>query len=382
MPTILASARVFGADQSPMGGLSVTLQRYAVGNGDWVDLGTEPTDDQGQVQFRPESGWFSNEYAPALRLIEAQGTAEAVLAAGPIYHFDAEAQRLTADFGEVERLADSAYSWNVSAMGTTPERVAGIARRTGLSLGNMMFNSTIDPVIATEFSSTRRPAGGTSLGDLRDRDHSAELWFRSAHDLQMQLQRKDQELLTVRSELNNAKERVAELQAGLEHQVAAAEAAATAAAKVKLGTEVDVASLLTEIGSKIGAAGNELKSQSYPFKLGIIKIDVKGKLSEAGTIFVGGEDQASGVSAELHADQAQGPTDTRVEGVPSVIGLTDSAARRVLRAAGLRLQAATESVDPKEHTPGQALRQHPAAGTEKVEHGSDVLVVFGVAAQE
>ena len=85
------------------------------------------------------------------------------------------------------------------------------------------------------------------------------------------------------------------------------------------------------------------------------------------------------MSTELHVDQSTQADD--VVKVPDVLGLTENAARRVIRSVGLRLAPARQTLKAGTGTPGQSISQHPVAG-EMARHGSEVLVVFGAAAAE
>lgn len=66
--------------------------------------------------------------------------------------------------------------------------------------------------------------------------------------------------------------------------------------------------------------------------------------------------------------------------MPDITGLTESACMRVINSIGLRVKKITEAIKVGA-TPGQAMRQHPAAGAE-VERNSELLVVFAVAPTE
>lgn len=129
------------------------------------------------------------------------------------------------------------------------------------------------------------------------------------------------------------------------------------------------------IASQVNIAEETIKQSNIPYKLGNIKVDMRGSLLDEGTKIVVGEGDG-GITTELiNKTVDSGEVDATV---PDIVGLTENAARRVLRSVGLRMKAAYKNVnesDSKE-TPGQALSQHPTAESQ-VASGSSVLVVFG-----
>jgi hypothetical protein len=122
-----------------------------------------------------------------------------------------------------------------------------------------------------------------------------------------------------------------------------------------------------------------LAEQRIPFRLSDVKVNLRGRLSNGGDMISLGETaDGGGISASLITDAPAPNVPTRE--VPSVLGLTESAAGRVLRSVGFRMNAATQLLAKGAGVPGQAVAQHPAAG-QPTEFGASVLVVFGVRSQ-
>ncbi|WP_203567263.1 PASTA domain-containing protein [Aestuariimicrobium ganziense] len=146
-----------------------------------------------------------------------------------------------------------------------------------------------------------------------------------------------------------------------------------------LGNPAPVVDVIGGIGAQLAATNQVLAAQPIPFRLERATLDLRGTLGASGdTIALDGQG-AGGVKAELVIDA---PSSARVtQGVPSVVGLTESAAQRVLRSVGFKLDAATQVVGDGGATPGQAIMQHPVAGAQ-ADFGTSVLVVFAVRRQD
>ncbi|MBM9593571.1 PASTA domain-containing protein [Roseitranquillus sediminis] len=410
MKRILITARLFGDEEEPAAGHVVTLELFRIEGGTWLEIARSETAGDGRLQIDLDPAQLGIEgVAPALRLIEEGQPAPRVLSAGGMVRYDGRRRILFVDFGEIERLEESAYSRPAveESFSGSPDAVAGVPRRAGLNQHIMLRNLDRNAVLRDAVSRNRVPLGGLVLnttpavevaeaGSPRLRD---EVVVKPAADIAAAIPRevdtlkgimiekdnlivqKDQQLLSRTNELNLAKARNDELASRLSTEVERADIAEKKVATFEAQKRVTapVTSVVAGLGTKLADANAEMKSKAVPFRLGAVKIDVRGRLSEDGSAIVMGDDvrDGSGFSAEMHADaQAERPTSGVT--VPDVGGLTTAAAQRVLRSIGLKLAVAQQTLPAGSGTPGQALMQHPRAG-ESVAHGSDVLVVFGVA---
>ena len=83
----------------------------------------------------------------------------------------------------------------------------------------------------------------------------------------------------------------------------------------------------------------------------------------------------SEVSIELIPDEAIAPGEGAMT-VPDVLGLTETAAIRVLASLSLKAEKAVETVTDQPEKHGRALRQTPKAGAPAA-RGETVLVIYG-----
>lgn len=439
MKAIDVTARLLDAREKPVQQLVVSLQMFATKARKWGQIAQAATDATGLVTFRIEADALQDagEVAPLLRLVEPGGPGERVLASGGMVQFDARSQVLTLDFGEIERLEDSAFAALPTARGTTADTMAGMLRKPGISQGTVLHNLTVDRSLGRTLSTTRldpdaaanprmtaaasqvlsaelttlrstsvekdallarsdqalqaervksaaaeariaalerQPVVGVALGDLTAADELTVLRSQTLEKDRVIL-RKDQDLVAARLEADQTSIKLAEQTRA--HRLALERIAELEAAPVTGAVKsADIQTVFTQIGTKMGDANTALKAQATPFRLGAIKIDLRGPMTEDGRILLGNAavQNGSGVSAELHSDAPRDGSDAQVR-VPEVTGLTESAVRRVLRSVGLRLKSATQAAQPGAGTPGQALTQHPAAG-QPAAHGAEILVVF------
>lgn len=199
-------------------------------------------------------------------------------------------------------------------------------------------------------------AGENIIGAPVERVTVDDIGERGVPQLREELEESRSELKTVRLELSSALTKVDEL-------------------STTLGTPTKLLDVISGLGSQLSITNTELAAQSTPFRLAEVKLDLRGRLGADGsTIVMDGTGDGSGISADLVVDAR--PPGVPTQGVPSVQGLTASAAARVLRSVGFRMDSATQQLGPDQGVPGQAITQHPAPGA-TAEFGSAVLVVFG-----
>ena len=148
-------------------------------------------------------------------------------------------------------------------------------------------------------------------------------------------------------------------------------------------SEVAVQDVFTRIGEDIGAAASSLLLNNTPYKLGRVNMNIKGVLGpEGSTIYLpdaalpAHEAPVSSIDLELIPDDSvSAETDASGLFTPNVIGLTESAANKLLSEAGLKLKISRMPVKTaKDH--GRAVRQLPEAGT-PISPTQTLRVTFG-----
>jgi hypothetical protein len=376
-------ARLFSGEEEPLAGQLVNIEIFDLAARRWRAVAEAQSDRDGMLKAEIDLRQLQpGALGPALRLVEDDGEGR-VLASGPMLSLRGRAGALLADFGEIEVLGDAAFP-RLDSEGGEGHAIAGVARKKGLPQGAIIRNVERNPelgvIVAGEAS---RPGGGETLIRTNlDPRVSAELETLHAINLDNSaklserdrlIATKDHELALKTTELENALARAG----AAEGKLAEAEDRLAEAQTASRGEPAPIDAVVTNIGTRIGAASTTLRTSDNPFRIGTIRLDLKGSLAEDGRIYLGGDKlDGSGFSIEMTPDDGAGRGDVPVA-VPDVTGLTESAARRVLRSVGLRLSAATQPMARGAATHGQSLRQTPAAGR-SVPHGSDVIVVFAI----
>lgn len=381
MASLILRARLFDDDDKPVQRHAVTVEMFAPDARRWQSLTEARTDANGRIDARVDLAQIGiGAVGPALRLVEP-GNPVRVLSPGPMLSITGRARDILADFGEIERLDDTGFARRDSGGGDS-DTVAGLARKAGVPQSNILRNVTLNPRIGTIISrsATRPVALDTPAEPAPERAARAELDPATAAEIETmrainidaaaKLGEKDRIIATRDHELMLKSTALTEALA----RASAAEDRLTAAATATEVKTADVQAVFTNIGTKLGDTQAALKAAKNPFRIGNIRVDLKGTLDESGKIVLGRPDpDGSGVSVDMSPD-SKDRGDTSVA-VPDVTGLTLSAARRVLRSVGLRMDVATQPLKPGSDGHGQALRQTPAAGG-RAPHGSAVLVVF------
>ncbi|MEM9371051.1 MAG: PASTA domain-containing protein [Pseudomonadota bacterium] len=413
MRRVIVSARIFSDEGKPASGHIVMVDAFSIEAQRFRVFSEGKADQNGFVQMSFDGSKIEGSMAPALRLIEAGSPTTRVLSGGGFMRHDRRSDTLFVDFGEIERLEETAFRRSAAGGGFTSQiyQVAGVIKRPEGSQLALERNLAAQPELRASLASSSRPAGTFVVVNNSDETAargdddviaaaarlttptvvaSREVDTLKAINLEKDatISNRDRELIlknaeisTKTTEINTLSTRLTSTESELAKEKDRADKAAARVAELegKQGVEADVQSVVTGLGTKLSAANADLKVQALPFRIGMVKVDLRGKLTpDGGKIVLGGEDAqvGSGVSTELHVDKGAGAADQTT--VPSVIGLTESAARRVLRSVGLRIKSARQTLAPEAGTPGQAITQHPIAGA-STEHGTEILVVFGVA---
>jgi len=209
----------------------------------------------------------------------------------------------------------------------------------------------------------------------------------SEANLQSKLSQRNEALAVKTKELNAVKLQVE----GLERKLAKSEAVEKELT-VKNKTFTDEAkrktpiqNIAANIGNEMSEANNKLSNEKRPYRFGRIELDLRGTLSTDGQSMtlasmvdlkdVGGGAALPGMKVEILPNNFATQESDDVT-VPDVLGLTETAVRRLLQAVGLQLEMVNKTVEASENIPfGQSIQQSPKAGG-LIARGESILVVF------
>ncbi|WP_028671787.1 PASTA domain-containing protein [Saccharospirillum impatiens] len=395
MGKVVATVHLLTDEGKVAAGHTLSLEAYHLKNRRWQAVARTKTDAQGMATLTSAATVVSETMAPALRLTEAGSPAPRVLAHGGLTQYDTRQQTLFLDFGNIERLEETAHrlQHTDSRFARTNESVSGAPVAPQISalamnrlvMANPTLTANLTRVdLAGERIKPQAEATGVTLDPAVTATllNTKEIDTLKARELQLnaQLLDKSREFTLTTDKLTTATSRIGTLEANLTQTAAEKDALAKKVATLEANTRTpaSIDTVLLGLGTKVSSSNDRMKSQALPYRLGNVKIDLRGSVSPDGESIVMG-DSAGGVSTELISDDAR-TEEARVT-VPAVVGLTESAARRVLRSVGLRMTTAHQQLAAGSGVPGQALSQHPAASSEAA-HGSSVLVVFGESTAE
>lgn len=379
MGKVVATVQLFTDEGKPASGHTLKLEAFNLEKNAWLAVASGKTDAKGNIQLT--AGVVSGALAPALRLVEEGNPAPRVLSHGGLQTYNKRSQLLFLDFGKVERLEETAHAlqYTQSRFSRSKETVAGAAtvptQTSMLTLNRVAIANpqlftgvnvaaevepkiTATPVIQAELLKNKEiqvlKARELELNaDLMDKTRQNTLYAERIETADKQIAVLEQDLSSIRVE-KQALSRELEL------------------IKTKQKQPAELEGMLLGLGARLDASAKQMKQEQLPYRIGNIKVDLHGALTPDGQSFVFGE--GGGISTELINDEAAA-AEAQVP-VPAIEGLTESAARRVLRSVGLRMSIAHQQLKPGQGVPGQAIGQHPASGGE-LPHGSEVMVVFG-----
>lgn len=397
MANFVVMAKLLGGDEKAVGDHAILVETFDISASRWRAISEGKTNRSGvlkvEVSLRQSS---HGTFLPSLRLVE-EGDGARVLSSGPMVTTEGRGRQLIVDFGEIEYLDDASFPRRDTG-GEERDIIAGLARKTGLPQTKIIREIEANPntgiliaredarlgsaIVTRDTNTGATLAGSTNVGAALTRgdlDPKASAEIQTMHAINLnntaKLAEKDRIIAAREHELSL---KTNELQSATE-RATAAETKLAETQSVNKGKEADIQNVFANIGTQISGASTALKTTDNPFRIGSVKVDLKGALAENGKIVLGGDRvDGSGVSVEMTPEgTTRGETDVTV---PDVTGLTQSAARRVLRSVGLRLKAASQSMKPGETAHGQSMRQTPLAGT-SLAHGGDVLVVFATVSE-
>ena len=356
MPTT-ARGRILDAAGRPVTNRKFALQ--ALGADGWTTLSTI-TD--GTVDLKlPASGRGGRTPVP-LRLVDPSSGTVQVVSSTP--DWSTEGNTRVADFGRVQLLEEPVLRRRADGQ---EEPIIGIP------LDDPVLDVIRDPVV--------RPGRGPIHDDITLPDSILEIQLElnaSQAELsttKLELIAKDEKLEQNRLELARKDETLGQVRLELSEALTQVDTLTT-----RLGTPTRVVDVIAGLGSQLSVTNTELAKQPTPFRLAEVSLDLRGRLGNDGeTIVMDGSGDGSGLHADLVVDATvpEAPT----QGVPDVLGLTASAAARVLRSVGFSMDSATQRLPAGQGVPGQAVAQQPAPGGE-AEFGATVLVAFGVRTED
>ncbi|GGB86492.1 hypothetical protein GCM10011352_10490 [Marinobacterium zhoushanense] len=386
MSKVVATVLLLTDEGKPAAGHGLVLEAYSLSTRRWQAVARAKTDAQGKASLTTATNVANEPMAPALRLTELGNPSPRVLAQGGYMQFDVNAQTLLVDFGQVERLEETAYrlQQSDSRFARTVITIAGAPVSPQISTLAINRMVAANPRLAAgltrvDIGTPTQPTAAPQLNEALTAAvlSNKEVQVLKARELQLnsELMDKTREVSLTAEKLNTANLTIDTLRADLgsvnAEKLELAQQLEAIRAKAKEPAKIE--DVLVGLGSKLHSSNTQLKKDNLPFRIGSIKVDLRGSLTDDGSsIVMGGS--GGGVSTELFGDDAAS-AETKVT-VPAVVGLTETAARRVLRSVGLRMTAAHQQLGEGKGVPGQALSQHPAASTQ-LAHGSEVMVVFG-----
>lgn len=376
MASLIIQARLLSAVDQPVNNQLVIVESFDLAAREWRPIAEAQSDRNGLLKATLDLRQLNIEkLGPALRLA-TNGRRRRVISAGPMFQISGRQANILADFGEIEILGDADYP-RISAVGREGDTVGGLPRRKEQSLARLILNAGEGGDAVARRDTTQPGTTGVTRGSISraDIDPILTAEIETLHAINVdngaRLAEKDRLISAREHELSL---KTTQLEDAL-RRATLAENRLSDLQSAARGEPAQIDAVVANIGTKIGAASATLKTSSNPFRIGNIRVDLKGALAEDGRIFLGGDrGDGSGFSVEMspEVDGARGEVQVTV---PDVTGLTQSAARRVLRSVGLRLSAAIQPMAAGTATHGHSLRQTPAAGRTAA-HGSDVIVVF------
>ncbi|SEG10942.1 PASTA domain-containing protein [Marinobacterium lutimaris] len=379
MAKVVATVQLFTDEGKPASGHTLKLEAFNLERNAWLAVASGKTDAKGNIQMT--AGVVSGALAPSLRLVEAGNPAPRVLAHGGLMSYVPRSQLLYLDFGKVERLEETAHALQhtqtrFAQNGETVAGAAAVPAQTSrltlnrVAIANPQLFTGVNLAAEVDPKITATPLIQAEL--LKNK----ELQVLKARELELNadLMDKTRENTLYVEQIATADKRIALLERDLASIQVERQTLNRELELIKARTKqpAEIEGMLLGLGSKLDASRKQMQKQQLPYRIGNIKVDLHGALTADGKSLVFGEGGV--ISTELINEETAGE-EVKVP-VPAIQGLTESAARRVLRSVGLRMSVAHQQLKPGQGVPGQAIGQHPAAGG-ALPHGSEVMVVFG-----
>ncbi len=401
MNTIKAQAHILTDEGKDASGATISLEAYVLTSRRWIKMVTAKSNTQGiwkATVTRLQQGAF---YAPILRLTEPGNPAPRVLSQGGYVSYNTTKKIFTLDFGTIERLEEVSYPLKASSSAFSRSKltVAGQAKKSKVSIVNILRNNpggaifpgSINPTIATHFPAGR--TGTVSAAEALRRNpvldnFDAEILKFNAKEAGLLstitkkdnlLKSKNIELSTTKVQLKAIKEKLSKAEE-IEKVLKKQNEIFVNEAKRKTSIQ-DIAA---NIGTQVDKANKKLEQDKRSYRFGRIELDLRGTVSTDGQKMtlaslvdlkeLGTNVSLPGIKVEILPETAS----SEISGVtvPTVIGLTETAVRRLLQAVGLQFERIDKTVENNADIAiGQSIQQSPTAGT-KLQRGETVLVVF------
>ncbi len=412
MNAIEVAARVFDTDGKPAANLALRIEAFVLDGNGWTPLQEVRTNGNGAITARIATTGTGHVYAPSVRLVEAGEPAPRVLAEGGMITITSNqrARIVRIDFGEIEQLEETAHT-RLGAQGqpaTGQHVVAGQPRRGQISAAVMVramaasnsaaLGAVAQPqLVMARTSEAQRILGADFArpGATAQPDATRPATATLSPEFEVQLRSLRADLSAKDIEIDTTRRRVSGLESSLSE--AAAKLAAAEAERARLASETSrfreqiekqapINTLARSIASEADTANKSMADEGAAFRIANLSVTLRGAIANDGKniTLANLADLPKGAAAAALQDISFSLIPNRIqpsipEGsvkTPNILGLTESAARRVLAEAGLRMESAQR---PKGagagFTVGQAIQQSPAAGGAAVA-GSTVIVVF------
>ena len=426
MKTISFFAKLFKTDGKPAVSVRCTLQTYNLQKQRWETLKSINTNSRGNIGTTANFVSAGNN-PPLMRLISGNSGTN-VLATAGVLTYDKTSQRLSIDFGEIEILAGEAFRLKSShsKFSSLTLNVAGQERKapvvgatTRMFVATNMAQPTLttarmattpaarpDPQLAVLKSSEVKLKKQVSDKNLALKKTNTDLIaLRATHStLNLEAVSLRNENLRLKGQISakpskNTPEGEAELRE-LREKTLVSERRLTALGNEKQDLELrlaasaktsgksapivlqhkPIASVMTNFGGEMHDANQVMKTRKMPFKLSHVKVRVKGVMDDSGSIAFNDPDKTASAGSEVEftlTDQEEEDEVHNVD-VPNITNLTESLARRMLGAVGLRMETASQTFDANAKVAhGECINQSPKVGLE-VPVGGTVFAVFAV----
>jgi hypothetical protein len=427
MKSISFFAKLFKTDGKPAVSVRCSLQTYNLQKQRWETLKSINTNSRGNIGTT--ANFVSPGNNPPLMRLVSGNSGTNVLASSGVLTYDKNIQRVSIDFGEVEVLAGEAFRLKSSHSKFSNLRlnVAGQERKApvvGATTRMFVASSTVRPTVATArmASATAAPKPDPQLAVLKSSEVKLK---KQVSDKDTALKKSNTDLSALRvthSTLNNEAVFLRRENVRLKGQVAAKPTKNTpegdaelrelrekklvserriialdnekkdlekrledSAKKTGKPTPIalqhkPIASVMTNFGGEMHDANQVMKTRRMPFKLSHVKVKVKGVMDDSGSIAFNDPDKTAAAGSEVEFTLTDNEENDEVHNVrvPDITNLTESLARRMLGAVGLRMETASQTFDANaEVAHGECVNQSPEMDVE-VPVGDTVFAVFAV----
>lgn len=364
--------RVLKPDGSPAEGVSLVLQGFDFTKRSWALMIREvKTDAKGAVNRRLQSfEKFLQRGMMKFRFVTGSTRSPQIVAITDIVTQKANTDLINFDFGEVV-LLEEPFKTKSAVQNQRAKTLTFAALPSGAPIGqsggSVLKSDDVElkrriNILAESKIQELKVEQEKLLGRLSSANRRAQEAEANAADATERLQSLKQSLADKDRSLDDTSARIRTLQDAVT-------------------VKSDIGSVVSTIGDQISAANLGMKNKGARFKIAKVAVDLKGAITDSGNSIIMNDKLASGndaanlstIRADLDFDDT--PEETTVLKVPDIIGLTESAAKRVLASVGLKANLAYRVA---RKGIGQAIHQAPVAGAE-TEHGSVVMVVIATA---